>query len=63
MGKMSGYVEKKDGKFYELSFEASAQGMTVSLKHTMNGNSFVGKLSAVIGTLEWSGSMVNNKLV
>ncbi len=62
MGKMSGYIQKKDGKFQELSFEASAQGMTVSLKHTMNGNSFQGKLSAVVGTLEWSGTMVNDAL-
>ncbi len=62
MGKMAGYVDKKDGKFHELSFEASAQGMTITLKHTMNGDSFNGKISAVVGTLEWSGTIANNAL-
>lgn len=62
MGKMNGYIQKKDGKFQELSLEASAQGMTVSLKHTMNGNVFNGKLSAVVGSLEWSGTIVNEVL-
>ena len=63
MGKISGYIEKKDGKFRELSLEASAQGMTVTLKHTMDGDKFSGKLSAVVGTLEWSGIIANEKLM
>lgn len=53
---MSAYIEKKDGKFRELSLEASAQGMTVSMKHTVDGDKFVGKLSAIVGSLEWSGT-------
>lgn len=56
IGKMSAYIEKKDGKFHELSLEASAQGMTVSLKHTVDGDKFVGKLSAIVGSIEWSGT-------
>lgn len=62
MGKMTGYIQKKDGKFQEFSSEASAQGMTVSLKHMMNGSSFNGKLSAVVGTLEWSGTIAKDTL-
>jgi hypothetical protein len=54
MGKILGYVENKDGKFKELSVEASAQGMTASLKHSMDGDKFSGKISAVVGTIEWS---------
>jgi hypothetical protein len=54
MGRVSGYIEKKDGKFKELSVEASAQGMTASLKHSMDGDKFTGKISAVVGTIEWS---------
>lgn len=61
-GKLTGYIEQKDWKFHELSFEASAQGMTVSLKHTLEGGQFNGKLSAVVGTLDWSGSLDDNKL-
>ena len=62
MGKLSGYIDKKDGKFKEFSMDASAQGMTVSLKHVMDGDKFSGKLSAVVGTLEWSGTMNKDRL-
>lgn len=62
MGKVSGYIERKDDKFKELSIEASAQGMTVSMKHTMNGDRFTGKISAVVGTMEWSGTMNKDQL-
>jgi hypothetical protein len=51
-----------NGKFHELAIEASAQGMTVSLKHTLDGDTFTGKLSAVVGTIEWSGMIISEKL-
>ncbi len=63
MGKMNAYVESKDGKFQELSIEASAQGMTISMKHTMNGDKFVGKLSAIVATIDWSGIVSNDHLM
>ncbi len=56
MGKINGYIEHTGAKFQELSLEASAQGMTVTLKHSVDGNKFTGKLSAVLGTIEWSGT-------
>lgn len=56
MGKMNGYVAMKDHKFHEFALEASAQGMTISLKHTQENGVFNGKLSAVVATLEWSGT-------
>jgi hypothetical protein len=62
MGKISGYVEHVGNKFHELSIDASAQGMTVSLKHTIDGDKFTGKLSAVVGTLEWSGTVSDDRL-
>jgi hypothetical protein len=62
MGKISAYVEQKDGKFRELSIEASAQGMVISLKHTLEGNKFTGKLSAVVATLDWSGVINDDRL-
>jgi hypothetical protein len=62
MGKILGYVENKDGKFKELSVEASAQGMTASLKHSMDGDKFSGKISAVVGTIEWSWTMNSDRL-
>ncbi|NRH20938.1 hypothetical protein HOO68_02755 [Candidatus Gracilibacteria bacterium] len=62
MGRVNAYIEKVDGKFRELSLEASAQGMTVSLKHTLEGGKFIGKLSAIVGSLDWSGDAENGKL-
>lgn len=62
MGKTSGYIETSNGKFHELALEGSAQGMTVSLKHTLDGDKFVGKLSAVVGTIEWSGTVTADRL-
>ncbi len=55
MGKLNGYIDYTGGDLRELSLEGSAQGITVSLRHTVDGDQFSGKLSAVIGTLEWSG--------
>ena len=54
---MSGYIDRTGDKFKELSIEASAKGITASLKHTVDGDNFVGKLSAVVGTIEWSGKI------
>lgn len=62
MWKLNAYVSKKEGKFHELSIEASAQWMTISLKHTMEGDKFVGKLSAVVATLDWSGTIIDGRL-
>lgn len=61
-GKLTGYIEQKDDKFHEISFEATSQWMTVKMQHTVEGDTFNGKLSAIVGTLEWSGSTANNKL-
>ncbi len=62
MGKISGYIEYTGNKFHELSLEASAQGMTVILRHTVDGDRFTGKLSAVVGTIEWSGTTGDDQL-
>ncbi len=62
MGKLTGYIEHTGTKFRELSLEGSAQGITVSMKHTVDGDKFTGKLSAVIGTIEWSGTMGDGQL-
>lgn len=62
MGKITGYIDHTGGKFHELSLEGSAQGVTVSLRHTVDGDHFTGKLSAVIGTLEWSGTTEDDQL-
>ena len=62
MGKMTGYIEMNGHKFHELALEASAQGMTVSFKHTQENGTFTGKLSAVVATLEWSGMTNDGKL-
>lgn len=37
--------------------------MTVSLKHTFEDGKFVGKLSAVVGTIEWSGTTKDSRLM
>ena len=62
MGKFTGYIDSTGGKFRELSLEGSAQGITVSLRHTVDGDQFTGKLSAVIGTIEWSGTTGGDQL-
>ncbi len=62
MGKITAYVERDGSRFRELSIEGSAQGITVSLRHTLDGDKFTGKLSAVVGTLEWSGTITGNEL-
>ncbi len=62
MGKITGYIEQANGIFHELFLEVSAQGMTVSLKHTVDGGAFTGKLSAVVGTMEWSGVIAWDRL-
>ncbi len=63
MGELTGYIEHIDGKFRELALQISAQGMTVSLKHTLTGDKFVGKLSAaILGTLDWSGDIGDGRL-
>jgi hypothetical protein len=56
MGKLTGYIDHMGGRFHELSLDVSAQGMTATLRHTVDGDQFTGKLSAVVGTLEWSGT-------
>lgn len=63
MGKVTGYIDQVGGKFHELSLEGSAQGITVSLRHTVDGDHFTGKLSAVIGTIEWSGTTGDDRLM
>ncbi len=62
MGKITGYIDSTGDKFHELSLEASAQGMTVTLRHTVDGDHFTGKLSAVVGTIEWSGMTGDDQL-
>jgi hypothetical protein len=62
MGKISGYIDYTGNKFHEVSLEASAQGMTATLRHTVDGNRFTGKLSAVVGTIEWSGTTGDDQL-
>lgn len=62
MGKMNAYIQKDDGKVREISVEGSAQGMTVSMKHTIDGDSFTGKLSAVVGSMDWSGTFDKDTL-
>lgn len=62
MGKVTGYIDYTGNKFHELSLDASAQGMTVTLRHTIDGDSFTGKLSAVVGTIEWSGTTGDDQL-
>ena len=62
MGKITAYVERDGSRFRELSIEGSAQGITVSLHHTLDGDKFTGKLSAVVGTLEWSGTITGDEL-
>lgn len=34
----------------------------MSLRHTIDGDSFTGKLSAVVGTLDWSGTTSGDRL-
>jgi hypothetical protein len=36
--------------------------MTASLKHSMDGDKFTGKISAVVGTIEWSWTMNSDRL-
>lgn len=62
MGKANWYIELNNGKFHEFALDASAQGMTVSLKHTFEDGKFVGKLSAVVGTIEWAGTTKDSRL-
>ena len=62
MGKLTGYIEHAGAKFRELSLEGSAQGITVSMRHTVDGDKFTGKLSAVVGTIEWSGTTRDDQL-
>ncbi len=62
MGKLTGYIEEVQGKFHEVSLEVSAQGMTATLRHTVDGDKFFGKLSAVVGTLEWSGTTSDEQI-
>ncbi len=62
MGKLTGYVEFQWHKLRDISLEGSAQGITVSLRHTIDGDSFTGKLSAVVGTLDWSGTTSGDRL-
>ncbi len=62
MGKANAYIEMIGGKFHELSIEASSEGKTVSLKHTLDGDKFVWKLSAIVGSIDWSGMVSDGML-
>ncbi|MBC7498403.1 hypothetical protein H7170_02055 [Candidatus Gracilibacteria bacterium] len=62
MGKLSGYIEHQGHSLREISLEGSAQGITMSLHHTIDGDKFTGKLSAVVGTVEWSGTTSGDRL-
>jgi hypothetical protein len=63
MGKLIGSIEFGYGKLRDLSLELSAQGMTATLVHHVDGESFSGKLSAAIaGTMSWTGSVHDHAL-
>ncbi len=61
-GKISSYVEFQDRKLREISLEASVEGMTMTMKHTITGDTFVWKLSAVVGTLDWSWTIKDDRV-
>lgn len=62
MGKVNFALTKENGKFKELSLDGNAQGMPITMKHTVTGDSFVGKLILPVGTLDWSGGYKDKKL-
>lgn len=64
MGKLVGYIQKSNDKFQELALDVTAQGMTVSLKHTMKDDGkFEGTLQLpIVGAITWNGTLAGKKL-
>lgn len=64
MGKLTGYIQKDGKKFQELALDVTAQGMTVSLKHTLkqDGNFEWSMNLPVIGAITWNGALSGKKL-
>lgn len=64
MGKLVGYIQKSGDKFQELSLDVTAQGMTVSLKHTLKDDGkFEGSLQLpIVGAITWNGTLAGKKL-
>lgn len=63
LAKMVGYIESKDGKFRELSLDITAQGVTVTLKHTQQDDgTFDGRLLLPVGSISWNGTVTDKKL-
>lgn len=63
IGKLTGSTIMQDGSLRDLRVELSSQGMTATLTHHTDGESFSGQLSAALaGTLNWSGSIDDHVL-
>lgn len=64
VGKLAGYIQMDGDKFRELSLDVTAQGMTVSLKHTLNADGkFTGVLQLpIVGAITWDGVLSGEKL-
>jgi hypothetical protein len=63
MGKLIGSVEFVDDSLRDLSLELSSQGMTATLAHHVDDETFSGRLSAAIaGTISWTGSVEDHAL-
>ncbi len=63
MGQMVGYIIREDDSLSEVSLDATAQWITVWLKHTMkkDGN-FEWRLTLPVGALTWNGKFSGKKL-
>lgn len=63
VGKMTAYVDTQDGEFRELSLDLTAQGITVTLKHTQQEDGkFDGRLLLPVGSISWNGAVTDKKL-
>ncbi|MFZ2255414.1 MAG: hypothetical protein WAW59_04545 [Patescibacteria group bacterium] len=64
LGKMTGYVDSTaSGDFRELSLDVTAQGITVTLKHTQKDDgTFDGRLLLPVGSISWNGAVKDKKL-
>lgn len=63
MMKMTGYMDGTGKKFRELGLDITAQGITVTLKHTeQEDGKFDGRLLLPVGSLSWNGMSTDKKL-
>lgn len=62
MGSLTVDVKYPDKKFQELSINATAEGVSVMLTHTVKDNAFEGRLLLPVGSISWKGAIKDDLL-